>query len=137
MWNIIFINQLKDATKYLSEHRTISEKKCIEMFQENGTYIYQTLKDKGIGKSYGYGDLIRTPETDHLLSSGYFDNLIKEMNQQEEDDKLERDYKRSVISHNRKTYRISVIALIISIISMTPIRECLLRLIEKIISMLF
>ena len=126
MWDKNFILQLKESVRYLYENKSISEKKCVELFGENGASVYQAMKDHRMGKSYGYGDLNRTSETERLAKTGYFDSLLSEVEKKERMEKLDEKYKKSSITKNRVSLVISIISLILSIISLSPIREWLL-----------
>ena len=133
----LFVHQLEEANAYLDDNRSISEKKCVEMYGANGYQIYLNFEKYGSGKKFGYGDLQRTPKAKELRKSNFFKDLLKDIKQQEEDARLDREQKKSAIEHYKKTRIISWLALFISILSMTPIQEYLSEWIKRIISLIF
>ena len=110
----LFVQQFEEANAYLDDNRSISEKKCVEMYGSNGYPVYKKLEELGVGRKYGYGDLQRTPKASELRKSNYFKDLIKEVRQKEYDAELDRESKRVSIRYTKRAYAISIIALILS-----------------------
>lgn len=107
----------KNATKYIIDHNSIAESDCVGMYGDiYGKAVYQKLKELNIGRDLGYGELEKY-EAENILKSGYFDIEINKLEQEEQAFKLEVKSKEINILYTRKAYRISVIALIVSIIS--------------------
>lgn len=113
----LFVRQLEEANAYLDDNHSISEKECLEMYGSNGYDIYKELKRIGAGKNIGYGDLQRTKKASELRKSNYFKCLAMEIRQKEYDAELDRETKRVSICYTKRAYAISIIALILSAIS--------------------
>lgn len=45
----------KSATEYIIGNKSISQKKCEELFGSSGTAVFEKLKSLGVGKNIGYG----------------------------------------------------------------------------------
>lgn len=105
----------KSATEYIIRNKSISQKKCEELFGSSGTVVFEKLKSLGAGKNIGYGDLQVTQEAKRLIDTKHFDNLIEQIERDEYDRNLSNKSKKATI----KSVRIAKIALILSIFSMT------------------
>lgn len=105
----------KSATEYIIRNKSISQKKCEELFGSSGTVVFEKLKSLGAGKNIGYGDLQVTQEAKRLIDTKHFDNLIEQIERDEYDRNLSNKSKKTTI----KSVRIAKIALILSIFSMT------------------
>lgn len=119
----------KTATEYLIEHKSISEKQAISMFGVNGSAVYEKLKEIGVGKNIGYGDLQVTSEAKRLISSQYFETLIEKMENEEHDRALSNKSKEAAII----SAHIAKIALILSILSLTGLPQMFFKWIYSLI----
>ncbi|WP_302994025.1 hypothetical protein [Bacteroides clarus] len=109
----------KSATEYIIKNRSISKKKCEELFGSSGIEVFERLKGLGVGKNIGYGDLQVTQEAKRLIDTKYFENLIKQIDRDEYDRYLSNKSKEATI----KSTRIAKIALILSILSLTGLPQ--------------
>lgn len=105
----------KSATEYIIGNKSISQKKCEELFGSSGTAVFEKLKSLGVGKNIGYGDLQVTQEAKRLMDTKHFDNLIERIERDEYDRNLSNKSKKAAIN----SALIAKIALILSIFSMT------------------
>lgn len=109
----------KSATEYIIKNRSISKKKCEELFGSSGIEVFERLKGLGVGKNIGYGDLQVTQEAKRLIDTKYFENLIKQIDRDEYDRYLSNKSKEATI----KSTRIAKIALILYILSLTGLPQ--------------
>ena len=65
----------KSATEYIIGNKSISQKKCEELFGSSGTAVFEKLKSLGVGKNIGYGDLQVTQEAKRITERDY-DNVV-------------------------------------------------------------
>lgn len=56
----------KSATEYIIKNRSISKKKCEELFGSSGIEVFERLKGLGAGKNIGYG-ICRLPKKQNGL----------------------------------------------------------------------
>jgi hypothetical protein len=124
-----FIMMCKTATEHLIEHKSISEKQSISMFGINGSAVYEKLKEIGVGKNIGYGDLQVTSEAKRLINSQYFETLIEKIENEEHDRMLSNKSKEATI----KSARIAKIALVLSILSLTGLPQMFFKWIFSLI----
>lgn len=119
----------KSATEYIIKNRSISQKKCEELFGSSGIEVFERLKGLGAGKNIGYGDLQVTQEAKRLIDAKYFENLIKQIDRDEYDRYLSNKSKEATI----KSTRIAKIALILSILSLTGLPQIFFKWLWSII----
>jgi hypothetical protein len=111
-----FISYCIDAVNYILDNKRITDKECEEKFGKYyGDMVFNELVRLKVGNQVGYGPVEKNKNTHSFIE--YFNKRMENIKQKKADAALDRESKWTSIKYTKRAYIISIIAILLSVIS--------------------